>query len=215
MDTLNSVNKLTQLAYNRAAQRYHDLFHNEINEKEYDRNLLDRFLKYFSRDSLVCDAGCGSTGHIGRYLFDRGINVTGIDISEECIRIARHNNPDMNFACADITSMPFKDGSLDGIIAYYSIINTPRVYVSRIFTEFRRVLKDGGYLLTAVKAGNTEGYTDELLGIETKIYSSLFSQEELSRYYSDAGFHLIFSEKRKPYNFEINIERIFAIGEKR
>lgn len=214
MDPLEVINSLTRKAYNLAAEKYHNLFHNEMNEKEYDRKLLDSFAAKFNSNSNICDAGCGPSGHIGRYLFDKGIKITGVDISEECIKLARLNNPDMKFECADIGNMPFDNESFDGIISYYSIINTPGIYVNRIFTEFNRVIKSGGYLLTSVKAGANEGYIDELLGIKTKIYSSLFTMEEIISYFSNAGFMIEFSDRRNPYDFEISNERIFVLGKK-
>jgi ubiquinone/menaquinone biosynthesis C-methylase UbiE len=214
MDTLDSINSLTRQAYNLAAQKYHDLFHNEMNEKEYDLKLLDSFAARFNKDSLICDAGCGPSAHIGKYLFDKGIKIVSVDISEKCIELAKKYNPDMKFECADINNMSFDDNTFDGIISYYSIINTPKIYINKIFTEFRRVLKPDGCLLVAVKAGTTEGYIDELLGIKTKTYFSLFTQEEIVNYFSQAGFLLEFFDKRNPYDFEISNERIFAIGKK-
>ena len=214
MDTLKSINLLTRQAYNLAAQKYHELFHNEMNEKEYDRKLLDSFAARFNKDSLISDAGCGPSAHIGKYLFDKGIKIIGVDISEKCIELARLNNPEMKFECADISHMPFDDNTFDGLISYYSIINTPKIFVNKIFAEFRRVLKPDGYLLVAVKAGTMEGYIDDLLGIKTKIYSSLFTQEELVAYFSQAGFLLEFFDKRNPYDFEISNERIYAVGKK-
>lgn len=214
VDSLQSINLLTRQAYNLAAQKYHDLFHNEMNEKEYDRELLDSFAERFNKDSLICDAGCGPSGHIGRYLFEKGINVVGVDISEKCVELANLHNPEMSFKCADIGNMPFEDYAFDGIISYYSIINTPKIYVGKFFTEFRRVLKPNGYLLVAVKAGTFEGYIEDLLEIKTKSYFTLFAVEEIVDYFSKAGFLLEFFDKRNPYDFEISNERIFAIGRK-
>ena len=214
MDSFEQINAMTRQAYNLAAQKYHDLFYNEMNEKEYDRKLLDSFASRFKNNSVICDAGCGPSGHIGRYLLDKGLKVTGVDISEKCVELARLNNPDMKFECADISNLPFDNNSFNGLISYYSIINTPKIYVNRIFTEFRRVLKPEGYLLVAVKAGTTEGYINDLLGIKTKIYSALFTQEEIVSYFSKAGFLLEFFNRRNPCDFEINNERIFAIGKK-
>ena len=82
----------------------------------------------------------------------------------------------------------------------------------QIFTEFRRVLKTNGYLLVAVKEGTTEGYNDELLGIKTKNYFSLFTKDEIISYFKESGFTLEFIDQRNPYDFEISNERIFAIG---
>ena len=214
MDSLKSINSLTRRAYNLAAQKYHDLFHNEMNEKEYDRNLLDSFENRFKKDSLICDAGCGSSAHIGRYFFEKGITVVGVDISEKCIELARQYNPDMKFECADISNMPFVEKSFDGLITYYSIINTPKIYVHKLFNEFYRALKPNGHLLLAVKAGETEGYINELLGMKVNFYFSFFTKEEIVSYINDAGFTLEFLDQRNPYEFEISKERIFAIGKK-
>lgn len=214
IDSLQSINSLTRQAYDLAAQKYHKLFHNEMNEKEYDSKLLDSFATKFNKNSLVCDAGCGPSAHIGRYLFDKGIQVIGVDISEKCIELAQNYNPEMKIECADIGDMPYDDNSFDGLILYYSIINTPKIYVGKLFTEFSRVLKPNGYLLVAVKAGESEGYIDDLLGIKTRSYFTLFTQKEIAGYFKDAGFFVEFIEKRNPYDFEISNERIFAFGKK-
>ena len=211
---MRKVHLITRRAYNLAATRYHELFHDEMREKEYDRRLLDRFAEKFTTDSLVCDAGCGPSGHIGSYVHSKGIRVVGIDISDKCVELARSYNPGMRFERQDIGRMSFADGSFDGIISYYSIIHTPKNRVGRIFGEFFRVLKPLGWLLVAVKAGTSEGYGNDLLGIRTKIYFSLFTEEEIRRYFQLAGFELEFIEKRNPYDFEIRNERIFAIGRK-
>ncbi len=213
-DSLEVVNAKTRRAYNLAARKYHDLFHNEMNEKAYDRQLLDSFASKFDEEALICDAGCGPSGHIGRYVFDKGIPVIGVDISDRCIQLARSHNPGMRFVLGDIASLAFEEGTFDGIIAYYAIIDTPRRYMNRVFGELYRVLKPGGYLLVAVKAGQTEGYMDDLLGIETEIYFALFTEEQIASYYEQAGFNIEFLERRNPYDFEISNERIFAIGEK-
>ena len=214
MDTLESINALTRQTYNLAAQKYHDLFHNEMNEKEYDRKLLNSFAAKFNKDSLICDARCGPSGHIGRYLFEKGLKVIGLDISEKCVELARLYNPDMKFECADIASMPFDNNSFDGVISYYSVINTPKIYVNGLFTEFHRVLKPDGYLLVAAKVGKAEGYIDDLLGIKTKIYNTLFTKDEIVNYFKGSGFQIEFIDTRNPYDFEISNERIFAIGKK-
>jgi len=214
MASLAVVNARTRAAYNQAAQKYHELFHNEMNEKRYDRDLLDGFARGFGRNSLVCDAGCGPSAHIGRYVFEKGIPVVGVDISDQCIQLARRHNPGMEFKRADIGKLPFAAATFDGVIAYYSLIDTPKKHVGRIFHEFQRVLKPQGSLLLAVKAGDSEGFQPELLGIPAEIYFTLFSEEEIAGYLRQAGFGIEFLERRDPYGFEIQNERIFAIGKK-
>jgi len=214
MDTLESVHEKTRLAYNRVAEKYHRLFHNELNEKAYDRKLLDNFANKFTPGSLICDAGCGPSAHIGRYLFDKGMNVVGVDISDRCIEMATDFNPGMQFSREDIAMMTFDPGAFDGLISYYSIIHTSKKFVSKIFSEFNRVLKPQGYLLVAVKFGEEERFLSQLLGIKTEIYFSWFTEPEIEAYLTNAGFTIELLEKRNPYDFEIKNERIFAVGRK-
>ncbi len=214
MESLDSIHAKTRKAYNLVAHKYHELFHDELRGKEYDRRLLDAFAARFDTDSIVCDAGCGPSGHIGRYLAERGLQIVGVDISDACVERARRLNPGLRFERADIARMPFDDGTFDGIISYYSVIDTPRIHVGGIFEEFYRVLKPGGSLLVAVKAGTTEGYLSNLLGIRTEIYLTLFTEQEIREYFQFSGFVVEFLETRKPYAFEIENERIYAIGTK-
>src|SRR6185295_10628538 len=121
--------------YDNTADKYHDHFKNEITQKEYDRLLLDRFSNTLAVSSLICDAGCGPSGHIGKYLFDKGHQVIGIDISSKCIDIASSYNPQIDFKVMDMMRTNFKSDSLDAIISFYSIIYTPKEYVDKIFIE--------------------------------------------------------------------------------
>jgi SAM-dependent methyltransferase len=214
MDSLQRAHEKTRRAYNLAAQSYHDLFHDEMARKEYDRNLLDAFAARFPKGALLCDAGCGPSGHIGRYLRDKGLNVVGVDIADRCVELARAANPGMRFEREDIARLTFSAGSFDGIVSYYSIIHTPKDSIGKMFDEFHRTLKPGGWLLVAVKAGTGEGYRDELLGIKTDIFFAFFAEDEIAGYFERSRFRLESIEKRNPYDFEIGNERIFAVGRK-
>lgn len=109
MDSIEVVNAKTHQAYNLAAQKYHELFQDEMNQKEYDRKLLDRFALSFGKASLICDAGCGPSRHIGQYLFDKGIPVLGVDLADRCVELAREHIPRMRFERCDMAELPFDD----------------------------------------------------------------------------------------------------------
>lgn len=214
IEELRQINEETRRSFNLAAEKYWELFKDEVKQKEYDRVLLDRFAGDFCSESIICDAGCGP-GHITRYLFDKGLNIFGIDLSERCIRIARRENPRMRFQVMDMARLDIGDESVDGIVSFYSIIHTPKRLVHILFREFGRVLKKEGKILVVVKKGNTEGYVDELAGFKTRLYFTNFTEEELKSYLQTCGFELFFLETRQPYDFEIPVERIYAMGKKK
>lgn len=211
---LDRVRARARDTYDLVGPKYHELFHNEMQEKDYDRRLLEDFASHLGTGAVVLDVGCGPSGHIARYLHDRGLDVRGIDISPVCVAMACSLNPGMQFAVGDLTRLTLPDDSADGIVSYYSIIHTPRKYQNRIFAEFRRVLKVGGNVLVVVKKGDDEGYVDELIGAKTKVYFTHFREEDIRKYLLDNGFRVTFMETRSPYEFEISDARIYAIGEK-
>jgi ubiquinone/menaquinone biosynthesis C-methylase UbiE len=214
MESLEKINLLTQKAYNKAAQKYYDLFYNEFEKKGFDKIFIDEYLEYFNPNSLICNVGCGPCGHIENYIFQKGKKVIGIDISDKCIEIANHNHPKIHFEIGDFAKLKYNENHFDGIISYYSIIDTPKIYLHKILKEFNRVLKRNGYLLLAVKEGETEGYEEELLGIKIKIYYSLFTKKEIKTALEKSGFENIRIVKRNPYADEIQINRIFSISKK-
>ena len=214
LESLADINQKTKQAYNKAADKYQQLFFDELDKKGFDKNYLDEFSKHFKSNSIICDAGCGPCGHIEKYLTDKGMNVIGIDISEKCIEIAKKNFPTIPFEVGDFCKLNFSDNYFDGIISYYSVLDTPKIYLDKVMNEFHRVLKIGGYLLLVVKEGAAEGFQSDLLGIETEIYFSLFTKKEIECFLKSNNFKIIKIEQRNPYADEINIERIFSISKK-
>jgi SAM-dependent methyltransferase len=214
MEELEQITEKTRKSFNLVAEKYFKHFKDEMKQKEYDRVLLDRFASDFDSRSIVCDMGCGP-GHITRYLFDKGLNVFGIDVSEKCVEIARRENPGMGFQTMNMAKLDIADGSIDGIVSFYSIIHTPRKFVNILFREFNRVLKKHGKILVVVKKGETEGYIDELEGSKTDLYFTHFKEGEIESYLKTNGFKVVSLKTRQPYDFEIPVDRIYAIGEKK
>jgi len=212
--TLDQINELTQIAYNMTACKYHLNFRNEIAQKEYDRMLLDRFSEMLKTDSLLCDAGCGPSGHIGKYLYEKGHRIVGIDISQKCIDIASSYNLDIDFRRLDMMNTDFKNDHFDGIVSFYSIIYTPKEHIDKIFAEFNRILKREGKLLIVVKKGISEGIIDDEWYEGNKVYFTHFNEDEIKEFFNNNNFRVDFCAIRAPYDFEFDVERIYAIGTK-
>jgi SAM-dependent methyltransferase len=211
---LEVVKELTRIAYNKTAGKYHDHYKDEVEQKEYDRRILDKFSDMLAVNSSICDAGCGPSGHIGKYLLNKGHKITGIDISPKCIEIASAFNPEIDFKVMDMMQTGFRSGSFDAIISFYSILYTPKAYVDRIFMEYNRILKVGGKLLLVVKKGDREGIIEDEWYEGNKVYFTHFVESEILDYLTRNNFSVDFRDTRKPYDFEYNVDRIYAIGTK-
>jgi ubiquinone/menaquinone biosynthesis C-methylase UbiE len=208
------VRNRTREYYDAVGRTYYELFKDELRQKEYDRRLLDRFITLLGPRARVCDAGCGPCGHTTRYLAQAGLDVIGIDLSPECIAIARAANPGLSFQVMAMEAMAFTDASFDGILAYYSLLYIPKVHLPALLGELRRVLAPGGKLLVVVKEGEGEGFIADPLGTTRQTFFANFREEELRGLLEGGGFRCLFAGTREPYDFEIPVRRICVIAEK-
>ena len=144
----------------------------------------------------VADVGCG-TGRLEPYLAARGLTPRGIDLSPEMVRVARRDHPGFGFEVADLRELPFGDASLAGAVCWYSLMYLAPPGRPAGFRELARVVKPGGYLVTAFKAGDSHvrrAGRSTGLGVEFDVY--WLSPQEMERRVTDAGFATVFSGGR-------------------
>ncbi|OPL09651.1 MAG: hypothetical protein AVO33_06475 [delta proteobacterium ML8_F1] len=100
------------------------------------------------KESRVLDLGCGS-GNFTLKLLRAGYQVTGVDLSEEMLKIAREKLSQENLKATlikgDVYKLPFEDASFDGVfsMAAFEFIEDPEAALR----ELMRVLKPGGQMM--------------------------------------------------------------------
>ena len=140
----------------------------------------------------VGDIGCG-TGRLEPYLAAKGLSPRGIDLSPGMIRVARRDHPGFDFGVADLRALPFANASLAGVVCWYSLMYLAPSDRPAAFGELARVLRPGGYLATAFKAGDSQvrrGGRSTGLSAEFDVY--WLSPSEMERRTADAGFATVF-----------------------
>ena len=178
-----------QASYDRVADEYVRRIYDELANKPFDRQLLDRFAGRVRDAGLVCEIGCGP-GHVAKYLSDRGVPMCGVDISSAMVDCARRLNPGISFSQGDMRDLDVADGSWAAIVAFYSIIHVPREQVVAALRELGRALKPGGLLLLAFHIGNDLLHRDEWWGYQVDFDVVFFQSAEMSNYLSAAGFEV-------------------------
>jgi len=103
----------------------------------------------------VADVGCGP-GRVAAFLATHGLDVVGVDVSAAMLAAARFAHPSIEFEEGQLDDLPIDEGSLAGVVCWYSIIYTPPECLGAAFAEVVRVLSRGGYLLVAFQAGSGE-----------------------------------------------------------
>jgi SAM-dependent methyltransferase len=98
------------------------------------------------RETRALDIGCG-IGLIHRHVAASGLQLTGIDISEEAIAQAAASNPTVTYRHHSGTELPFPDESFDVAWTICVMHHVPPPGRPRFVAEARRVLRKGGVLL--------------------------------------------------------------------
>ena len=153
-------------------------------------------LMHLRHDAVVLDVGCGS-GWATRLLADYASNgrVTGIDISDEMVELARessqsHRNVDYEVASAE--KLPFADSEFTHAFSMESLYYYRNVL--QALKEIHRVLKPGGLFVAVVdlywENEATHQWIDTL-----KVPVELFSIDDYRSLFIDAGFENIRDER--------------------
>ncbi|MFJ4191094.1 class I SAM-dependent methyltransferase [Kitasatospora sp. NPDC089509] len=135
----------------------------------------------------VADLGCGP-GRITAYLHNLGLSAFGVDVSGEMIALARRAYPELRFTVGSMGALEVADGSLGGILAWYSVHHTPADQLPALFGEFARVLAPGGHLLLGGHVGEGERRPTAAYGHPVSYTSYLVPVGRLVELLEQAGF---------------------------
>lgn len=108
----------------------------------------DKFVSLLPTGASVLDVGCGA-GVKSQYLFNKGLNVTGVDFSEKMIEIAKREVLSVQFQVMDIKNMIGLEETFDGVLAQAVLLHIPKAEVAAVIDELKSRLKEGGYLYLA------------------------------------------------------------------
>ena len=193
-DITHSIRK----SYDELADEYTRRIFDELRQKPFDRQLLDRFAAEVAEIGEVCDMGCGP-GHVARYLREAGTSVFGLDLSPRMLEQARQLNPDISFREGNMLALDIRDGALAGIAAFYAIVNIPKRSLPAVFSGMHRVLQPGGLLLLAFHTGNEALHEEELWGQKISMDFFLLPPTEIKLELEAAGFTIEDVVERDPY----------------
>lgn len=195
------------------ADRYLELFRHELRNKPYDRDILRSFAQSLGPGGRVCDIGCGPCAHVSRLLATQGLEVTGIDISPRCVKLAREEEPSLKFQVMNMAQMTFGDGYFGGLVAYYALHYFPKSKLPSVVREFARVSRPRGHLLLVAKEGDGEGLIDDPLGSGQQVFWCAIAADQLEALVAENGFRVLNCAVREPLADEIASRRIYVTAE--
>jgi len=177
------VVKKTIETYEQMADLYNSLYP-YVNKEN-----IDFFIDKINGDKIL-DIGCGS-GRDAEYFVSKGLDVTGIDLSNRFIEISQAKVPKAKFIKMDMRNINFPVNSFDGIWSMRSILHIPKLEVKDTIIKFREVLKTNGIIYISVKLGEGEKFVkrDRYKGLEK--FFAFYTESEMSDLLENCGFEII------------------------
>ncbi len=110
------------------------------------RPYLRRYFEtYFTKDSIILHAGCGS-GQVEEG-FDTSVTIIGMDISRNALALYRRYHGPSSLILGDIASVGIKNEALDGIYNLGVMEHFDEGEIQTILREFHRILKRNGVIV--------------------------------------------------------------------
>jgi SAM-dependent methyltransferase len=194
---MNDIILNTKTSYDQVAADYAEKFKDEMDDKPFDRDCLDRLAREVGNLGPICDMGCGP-GQIARYLHRQGVEAVGVDLSPRMVAEAQRLNPEIPFHQGDMLSLSDADHSWGGIAAFYCIIHIPRNQVVDALRELKRVLKPGGVLLVTFHIGQEIKHLDEWWEKSVNLDFAFYETEEMETWLEEAGYEIEETLVREP-----------------
>jgi len=139
----------------------------------------------------ILDVACGNGRLLNMLAGTARVSGYGIDVSEEMVRVAAVENPQLRFVVGTADQMPFDDGMFDlvTVCCAFHHFTRPQKFMAESF----RILKPGGRLLIAEPCPPplVRGLENLLLPFFRMGDVKIYSQKRLADFYTGAGFHEI------------------------
>ena len=178
-------------SYDRVADRYVAMGVGELGSYPWLRAALAAFAEEVRTRGPVVDVGCGP-GHVTAHLAGLGLDVRGIDLSPRMVEHARRLHPDLRFDVASATDLAVDDGSLGGVLGWWSLFNLPRHVLPEVVASFAAALAPGGQVLIGTHVGDGDVVRTEAYGgVPVAWTTHLWQPDRLAALLAEAGLELV------------------------
>lgn len=145
----------------------------------------------------VLDLGCGNGVPASKWLADNGFRVTGIDVSDEMIARARELVPGATFIRADASdpaAVDLAQGSLDAVVAFYSLIHVPIDRQQQLIARLATWLRPHGLVVATVGHNAWQGRERAWLGSDVDMWWSHPDAATYRAWFEEAGLAVVHEE---------------------
>ena len=200
--------KMVAQSYDTAVSAYAQLEGEEIWPR---MRWLQKVLNRLEQNSHLLDLGCGS-GDPAAIEIAKQHQITGVDISQQQIKLAQQNVPEGTFIHSDLGSIEFPNDTFDAIVCFYTLEHIPRQEHQTILNQINQWLKPSGYLLFSIEAGDYDDHHGEWLGVP--MFISTYPPEILQEIVVEAGFEIVETAVENQIENETTIPYLWLLAQK-
>ncbi|WP_283138514.1 class I SAM-dependent DNA methyltransferase [Rhizohabitans arisaemae] len=206
--------RTTRKAYDLIAAEYAEMVRDEIRDNPFERAMLGTFAELIQAagGGPVAEVGCGP-GRVTDHLNSLGLDVFGVDLSPAMVDLARKLYPDLRFDVGSMTDLDVSDGTLTGLVAWYSIIHPLPQRLPAVFAEFHRVLAPGGHLLVAFQVGDEPLHIAEAFGHKISLDFHRLNPDRIAEQLTRTGFTIQARLVREPRRTE-KVPQAYLLAQK-
>lgn len=138
-------------AWNRVASLYESRFM----DLDIYNNSYDLFCNLLPQQARVLELACGP-GNITRYLLQHrpDLQITGIDIAPEMIRLAQNNSPKAVFETGDIRHIAGRPESVHAVLCGFGLPYLNREEAFALFKDCTKLAEENGVLYISFVPGD-------------------------------------------------------------
>lgn len=156
---------------------------------------LGLFFDHVKPGQRMLDVGCGWARYV-RLFVDAKLVYTGIDLSEEMVKVSQEAHPGLDFRAMSYRSLQFEDESFEGLWACCSLNHDPKRNIVNVLRELKRVLVKGGVMMVILPAVNWSGEGIVNEGDDDMLWLSDYELSEFEDFVVEAGFEVVESNLR-------------------
>ena len=180
-------------AYNQCAEAFAERF---MDFTLYN-DLFDDFLALLQDNARVLDIGCGP-GNVAKYMLTHkpALRWTGVDLSEEMIKLASANIPQGQFFVRDLRALDMETGSFDAGIASFCLPHLSTGEAADFLTAFANALASGAYAYVSTMEGTGHRFEDTSFSGGALLYFNFYSRAFLEAQFARCGLHIVRADEK-------------------
>lgn len=196
----------------------YDLSAKNYENKFMDLHLYKDTLEFFSEliipSSNVLDLACGP-GNIAKFLLDRKpqLNIIGIDLSQEMIKLAKNNVPNAEFYIHDIRALNFESEKFDVIITSFCLPYLYDAEAKEFIDNISKNIVNDGYIYLSTMEGKGHDFETASFTEGNQLFINYYSEEFLKDLFQRNNLEIVklFKQDYHERDGSITVDLIFIL----